>query len=92
MNMSQFNQFSIPEQVVLIPIKGRFVAERQSMGHLFRLYYWGTHFVEIYYSWPVGRGEGAQWEPYYVGSFTDGAGCSDRLMMYVDHIRLDSLS
>ncbi|GAB2531671.1 hypothetical protein [Spirosoma aerophilum] len=90
MNMSQFNQFSLPEQVVLVPIKGSFVAERQSMSQLFRLYYWGDHFIEIYYQWPAGRGVGAQWEPYYVGTFTDGPGCSERLMTYVDHLKLDA--
>ncbi|GAB3792357.1 hypothetical protein GCM10028819_02400 [Spirosoma humi] len=88
MNTDQFNQLTLSEQVVLIPIKGRFVAERQVKSQLVKLYHWDTIFLEIYYRWPASRRKGANWEPLRVNTFVNGSGCSAQLLPYVDQISL----
>ncbi|AKD54799.1 hypothetical protein [Spirosoma radiotolerans] len=91
MNVDQFNRLTISEQVVLIPLKGRFVAERQFKNQLVKLYHWGNIFLEIYYRWPASRRKGANWEPFRVNSFADRTGCSGQLLPYVDHINLENI-
>jgi len=91
MNVDQFNRLTIAEQVVLIPLKGRFVAERQGKKQLVKLYHWSNVFLEIYYRWPASRGRGANWEPFRVNSFADKAGCSGQLLPYVDQISLEAI-
>jgi hypothetical protein len=91
MNVPLFNQLTLPEQVVLIPLKGRFIAQRQNNNDQIKLYYWSDHFVEIYYRWPAQRGLGANWEPYEVVTFIDQTGCTEQLMNYVDQLNLDEL-
>lgn len=92
MNVQPFTQLTLPEQVVLIPIKGRFIAQRQNSHHLVKLYYWNNHFLEIHYRWPLNRGMGAHWEPYQVSAFIDNAGCVDLLLPYVEQINLDEVA
>lgn len=91
MNTDQFNQLTLPEQIVLIPIKGRFVAERQVKNQLVKLYHWDGIFLEIYYRWPASRRKGATWEPFQVNRFINGSGCSAQLLPYVDQISLQSI-
>ncbi|AKD54181.1 hypothetical protein [Spirosoma radiotolerans] len=91
MNVQQLNELTFSEQLVLIPIKGRFIAERQGSDRHVKLYYWGNHFIEIYYRWPLNRGLGAHWEPYQVSAFVDNAGCADRLTPYVEQLTLCDL-
>lgn len=91
MNTDQFNQLTLPEQVVLIPIKGRFVAERQIKSQLVKLYHWDNTFLEIYYRWPASRRKGANWEPCRVNSFANGPGCSAQLLPYVAQISLEDI-
>lgn len=90
--MRQFDKLTFSEQLVLIPLKGRFIAERQDSDHHVKLYYWGNHFIEIYYKWPLNRGLGAHWEPYKVSVFIDMAGCTDRLIPYVEPVLLCGLT
>lgn len=91
MNTDQFNQLTLPEQVILIPLKGRFVAERQVKNQLVKLYHWDNIFLEIYYRWPASRRRGATWEPVRVNYFANGPGCSGQLLPYVDPISLEDL-
>lgn len=91
MNVQQLNELTFSEQLVLIPIKGRFIAERQDSTRHVKLYYWGNHFIEIHYRWPLNRGLGAHWEPYQVSSFVDNSGCAERLMPYVEQLTLCDL-
>ena len=91
MNTDQFNQLTLPEQVILIPLKGRFVAERQVKNELVKLYHWDSVFLEIYYHWPASRRKGATWEPFRVNRFVNGSGCSAQLLPYVDQISLESI-
>ena len=91
MNTDQFNQLTLPEQVILIPIKGRFIAERQVKNQLVKLYHCDDTFLEIYYRRPVSQRRGADWEPFRVNDFANESGCSDQLFPYVDQISLDDL-
>lgn len=91
MNVTLFNQLTLPEKVVLIPINGRFMAQRQSDNHQVKLYYWANHFLEIYYRWPTHRGLGAHWEPYKVNAFVDKPACLNQLTAYTDQVNLSDL-
>ena len=91
MNVDQFNRLTIAEQVVLIPLKGRFIAERQYKNQLIMLYHWSDVFAEIYYRCPNSRGGGAKWQAFRVNSFADKSGCSNQLLPYVNHIDLEDI-
>lgn len=91
MNVQLFNQLTLPEQVLLVPLKGRFIAQRQTNKHQVKLYYWHNHFLEIHYRWPANRGKAAYWEPYLVNTFLNNVDCIDELLPYVDQINLSDL-
>lgn len=91
MNVILFNQLTLSEQVVLIPLKGRFIAQRQTMNQQVKLYYWADRFIEIYFRWPIHRGLGAHWEPYLVTTFLNQSGCANQLNAYVEQMNLAEL-
>ncbi len=91
MNVQRFEQLTLSEQVIVIPLTGRFIAQRQNNDLQVKLYYWNDHFLEIYYRWPVNRGMGAYWEPYQVSAFMDDARCADRLLLYTEQVSLSNL-
>ncbi|GAB2515503.1 hypothetical protein [Spirosoma aerophilum] len=92
MNVQRFKELTLAEQVILIPLKGRFIAQRQDSVQQVKLYYWHDHFLEIYYKWPAKRGMGAHWEAYKVSSFLDNLGCTDKLVPYAEHVSLSDLN
>ncbi|AUD04277.1 hypothetical protein [Spirosoma pollinicola] len=91
MNVQRFEQLTLSEQVIVIPLKGRFIAQRQNNDLQVKLYYWNDHFLEIHYQWPINRGKGAHWEPFQVTAFMDNTRCADRLSLYAEQVNLGSL-
>jgi hypothetical protein len=92
MNVQRFKQLTLSEQVILIPLKARFIAQQQDNNQQIKLYYWQGHFLEIYYKWPANRGMGAHWEPYKVSSFLDNLGSTEKLTPYAEQISLEDLN
>ncbi len=92
MDKQIFNSLTLPERILIIRLKARFIAQWQSADHQFGLYHWAGHFIEIQYHWQAQRGLAAQWEPRLLSVFVDGPGCMERLLPYAESIQLPDWS
>ena len=88
MDVPIFNTLTLPERILIIQLKARFIAQWQRADYQFGLYHWAGHFIEVQYHWQAQRGLAAQWEPRQISVFADAPGCMERLLPYAESIRL----